>query len=149
VAGPADWREAQLRVDGWRSTLAHASARTPPLLQGDWSPRSGYAAGLQLADREDVTAVFTANDQMALGVIHALAQRGKRVPEDVSVVGFDDIPEAEFFLPGLTTIRQNFDEVGRLGLDLLVHILGDAGGEHHERPTIVPEFVLRASTAAP
>jgi LacI family transcriptional regulator len=146
VAGPSDWREAVLRIDGWRAALAAASMRTPPLLQGDWSPRSGYGAGLQLAGRDDVTAVFAANDQMALGVIHALAERGKRVPDDVSVVGFDDIPEAEFFLPGLTTVRQNFDEVGRRGLDLLVRILGDPDGEHRERLTIAPEFVLRAST---
>jgi DNA-binding LacI/PurR family transcriptional regulator len=134
VGGPADWREALLRVDGWRATLADASKRTPPLLQGDWSPRSGYAAG------------FAANDQMALGVIHALAQAGRRVPEDVSIVGFDDIPEAEFFLPGLTTVRQDFDEVGRLGLDLLVRILDDSATEHRERPTIAPELIVRAST---
>ncbi len=101
---------------------------------------------MQLAGHDDVTAVFAANDQMALGVIHALAERGKRVPHDVSVVGFDDIPEAEFFLPALTTVRQNFDEVGRRGLDLLVRILGDPAGEHRERLTIAPELVLRAST---
>ena len=146
VAGPSDWREAVLRIDGWRAALAAASMRTPSLLHGDWSPRSGYEAGLQLAARDDVTAVFAANDQMALGVIHALAERGKSVPDDVSVVGFDDIPEAEFFLPGLTTVRQNFDEVGRRGLDLLVRILGDPASEHRERLTIAPEFVLRAST---
>jgi DNA-binding LacI/PurR family transcriptional regulator len=148
VGGPSDWREALLRVDGWRATLAEASKRTPPLLHGDWSPRSGYAAGLELAPRVDVTAVFAGNDQMALGVIHALTKRGRRVPEDVSVVGFDDIPEAEFFLPGLTTVRQNFDEVGRLGLDLLVRILDDSAGVHRERPTIPPELVVRASTSA-
>jgi DNA-binding LacI/PurR family transcriptional regulator len=146
VGGPSDWREALLRVDGWRATLADASKRTPPLLEGDWSPRSGYAAGQELARRDDVTAVFAANDQMALGVIHALAQAGRRVPEDVSVVGFDDIPEAEFFLPGLTTVRQDFDEVGRLGLDLLVRILDDSATEHRERPTIAPQLVVRAST---
>jgi DNA-binding LacI/PurR family transcriptional regulator len=146
VGGPPDWREALLRVDGWRATLAEASKRTPPLLQGDWSPRSGYAAGLELARRDDVTAVFAANDQMALGVVHALTQGGRRVPEDVSVVGFDDIPEAEFFLPALTTVRQDFDEVGRLGLDLLVRILDDSAGQHRERPTIAPELVVRASS---
>jgi DNA-binding LacI/PurR family transcriptional regulator len=146
VGGPSDWREALLRADGWRATLAEASKRTPPLLHGDWSPRSGYAAGLELARRDDVTAVFAANDQMALGVIHALAEHRRRVPEDVSVVGFDDIPEAEFFLPPLTTVRQDFDEVGRLGLDLLVRMLVDSAGEHRERPTIAPELVVRASS---
>jgi DNA-binding LacI/PurR family transcriptional regulator len=149
VAGPTDWREAVLRVDGWRAASASAAAVTPHLIQGDWTPRSGYQAGLQLAERDDVTAVFAANDQMALGVIHALTRRGRRVPQDVSVVGFDDIPEAEFFLPGLTTVRQNFEEVGRRGLDLLVSILDDATGDHRERVTIAPEFVLRSSTAPP
>lgn len=148
IAGPSDWREALLRVDGWRATLAEAAKRAPPLLRGDWSPRSGYVAGLELALEDDVTAVFAANDQMALGVIHALTKRGRRVPDDVSIVGFDDIPEAEFFLPGLTTIRQNFDEVGRLGLDLLVRILDDSAGEQPERPTIAPELIVRASAVA-
>jgi DNA-binding LacI/PurR family transcriptional regulator len=149
VAGPADWREAVLRVDGWRAALTDASTRTPPVIPGDWSPRSGYAAGQQLADRDDVTAIFAGNDQMALGVIHALVQRGRRIPQDVSVVGFDDIPEAEFFLPALTTVRQNFDEVGRLGLALLVSILDGGAGEHRERVAIAADFMLRASTAAP
>jgi DNA-binding LacI/PurR family transcriptional regulator len=148
VAGPADWHEALLRIDGWRAALAAGSRPAPALLHGDWSPRSGYQAGLRIAEHPEVTAVFTGNDQMALGVIHALAERGRHVPQEVSVVGFDDIPEAEFFLPGLTTVRQNFDEVGRLGLDLLVRILDDSAGEHRERLTIAPEFVLRGSTAS-
>ncbi len=148
VAGPADWREAQLRVDGWREALAEAGKWAPPLYRGDWSPRSGWQAGIELAERAGVTAVFAANDQMALGVIHALHERGRAVPEDVSVVGFDDIPEAEFFLPALTTIRQDFDEVGRQGLHLLMTML-DSAGEHHERPMIAPQLVQRASVAKP
>ena len=146
VAGPSDWREAQLRVDGWRAALEEASARTPRALRGDWSPRSGYRAGAELARRREVTAVFAANDQMALGVIHALVERDVRVPEDVSVVGFDDIPEAEYFLPRLTTVRQDFDEVGRRGLDLLLHILGDLAEDHRERVMIAPTLVVRHSS---
>jgi DNA-binding LacI/PurR family transcriptional regulator len=84
---------------------------------------------------------------MALGVIHALVEHRRRVPEDVSVVGFDDIPEAEFFLPALTTVRQDFDEVGRRGLDLLLHNLGALAEDHRERVMIAPEFVVRRSTA--
>jgi DNA-binding LacI/PurR family transcriptional regulator len=147
VAGPSDWREAELRVEGWRAALEEASARTPRALRGDWSPRSGYRAGSEIARRDDVTAVFAANDQMALGVIHALVEHGRRVPEDVSVAGFDDIPEAEFFLPGLTTVRQDFDEVGRRGLDLLLHNLGALAEDHRERVMIAPELVVRRSTA--
>lgn len=147
VAGPPDWREAQLRVDGWRATLERASVSTPPLLRGDWSPRSGHAAGTQIADRDDVTAVFAANDQMALGVVHALTERGRRVPQDVSVVGFDDIPEAEYFLPALTTVRQDFDEVGRQGLALLLRNLGDLAEDHRQRLMIPPELVVRDSAS--
>lgn len=149
VAGPLDWREAVLRLDGWRATLAEAGAPVPPPLHGDWSPRSGHDAGLALADRDDVSAVFAGNDQMALGVVHALAERGRRVPEDVSIVGFDDIPEAEFLLPALTTVHQDFDEVGRRGLDLLLNNLEHAGEEHRERVTIAPALVVRNSAAAP
>ncbi len=149
VAGPLDWREAVLRLDGWRAALAEAGASVPAPLHGDWSPRSGHAAGLTIAERDDVTAVFAGNDQMALGVVHALAERGRRVPEDVSVVGFDDIPEAEFMLPALTTVHQDFDEVGRRGLDLLLHNLGNAAEEHRERVMIRPHLVVRGSTAPP
>ena len=120
LAGPQDWREAVLRLEGWRATLSEAGAEVPAPLSGDWSPRSGYDAGVHIAMRDDVTAVFAANDQMALGLLHALAERGRRVPEDVSVVGFDDIPEAEFFRPSLTTVHQDFNEVGRRGLELLL-----------------------------
>jgi DNA-binding LacI/PurR family transcriptional regulator len=147
VTGPLDWREAELRLEGWRDTLLAAGAPVPAPLSGDWSPRSGYDAGLELASRDDVTAVFAANDQMAVGLLHAMSERGRRVPEDVSVVGFDDIPEAEFFQPPLTTVHQDFDEVGRRGLELLLARI--------DRPdtlssvTIAPTLVSRASCAPP
>ena len=147
VEGPRDWREAVLRADGWRSALRDADADVPDPLSGDWSPRSGYVAGLELAARDDVTAVFAANDQMALGLLHALGERGRRVPEDVSVVGFDDIPEAEYFSPALTTVHQDFDEVGRRGLALLLARIDDA--KTQASVTIAPVLVSRASCASP
>jgi DNA-binding LacI/PurR family transcriptional regulator len=147
VAGPRDWREAVLRAEGWRSALQDADADVPDPLFGDWSPRSGYVAGLELAARDDVTAVFAANDQMALGLLHALGERGRRVPEDVSVVGFDDIPEAEYFSPALTTVHQDFDEVGRRGLALLLARIDYA--ETQASVTIAPVLVSRASCASP
>jgi DNA-binding LacI/PurR family transcriptional regulator len=147
VAGPLDWREAELRVEGWRDTLLAAGATVPAPLSGDWTPRSGYDAGLELAARDDVTAVFAGNDQMALGLVHALSERGRRVPEDVSVVGFDDIPEAEFFRPALTTVHQDFDEVGRRGLDLLLARIDQA--DTLANVTIAPTLVSRASCAPP
>ncbi len=147
VAGPRDWREAVLRAEGWSAALRDADADVPDPLSGDWSPRSGYVAGLELAARDDVTAVFAANDQMALGLLHALGERGRRVPEDVSVVGFDDIPEAEYFSPALTTVHQDFDEVGRRGLALLLARID--GAEAQPNVTIAPALVSRASCAPP
>ena len=113
AGGPRPHRRA-----GARSCDA-AGAPVPEILRGDWTPSSGYAAGRQLAARiragEDVTAVFLANDQMALGLLAALHEEGLEMPDDVSVVGFDDLPEAPYFTPPLTTVRQDFAELGRRG----------------------------------
>ena len=149
IAGPSDWREAELRVEGWRDALAEAGVRTPPLLRGDWSPASGYRIGRQLVERSDVTAVFAANDQMALGVLRAFSEHGIDVPADCSIVGFDDIPEAEYFIPPLTTVRQNFDEVGRAGLQALVAEMERPDPVRRARtPVLIPPMlILRASTA--
>jgi len=146
VAGPSNWLEAEGRTKGWRAALRDAGCDIPDPLTGDWSPRSGYEAGLKLPT--EATAVFVANDQMALGLLRALSERGIRVPGEVSVVGFDDIPEAEFFSPPLTTVRQNFALVGRRSIELLLEQLDTA--EPSTRRVVVPaEFVLRSSTAAP
>lgn len=148
VAGPEDWNEARLRTDGWQQALIDRGRRVPQLLRGDWTSRSGYGAGLELADRADVTAVFAANDQMALGVLRAFHDRGLVVPDDRSVVGFDDIPEAEFLIPGLTTVRQDFDAVGRKGLEQLVILL--EGRRTHRRVTLIePHLVVRSSSQRP
>ncbi len=113
IAGPTESLEAEQRVDGWRSTLEAAGVEPPPLLRGDWSARSGYELAPQLARTPGVTAVFVANDQMALGVLRYLHESGRAVPRDISIVGFDDIPEAAYFTPPLTTVRQDFSELGR------------------------------------
>jgi DNA-binding LacI/PurR family transcriptional regulator len=148
VAGPSDFLEAQQREDGWRSTLEKAGAEIPRMLTGDWSPRSGYRAGLQLAANPKVSAVFVANDQMALGVLRALNERGREIPREVSVVGFDDIPEAQYFTPPLTTVRQDFGEVGRSSLRMLLELM-QRSGHPPQRVTIAPELVVRRSTARP
>ncbi|HEY2948071.1 MAG TPA: LacI family DNA-binding transcriptional regulator [Micromonosporaceae bacterium] len=148
VAGPADWPEAVLRIDGWRAALAAAGVPAPPIVSGDWSARSGYAAGRRLVATPDLTAVFVANDQMALGVLHALHEAGIGVPERVSVVGFDDMPEAEFFLPALTTVRQDFDEVGRCGLRTMVEMI-DGSETFAAETRVAPSLVLRASSGPP
>ncbi|MEV7027697.1 LacI family DNA-binding transcriptional regulator [Kitasatospora sp. NPDC093558] len=144
VAGPANWLESQDREYGWRVTLQAAGAPVPEVERGDWSARSGYQAGLRIARLPDVTAVFCANDHMALGLLRALHEAGRPVPEDISVVGFDDIPEAAYFTPPLTTVRQDFGELGRRALELLVGELeGVAPAETQVQ--IAPEIVLRRS----
>jgi DNA-binding LacI/PurR family transcriptional regulator len=148
LAGPRDWLEAQQRVAGWRSVLADAGAEAPPVLAGDWSPRSGYELGRRLAADPSVTAVFVANDQMALGVLRALHEHGRQIPGSVSVVGFDDIPEAQYFTPPLTTVRQDFGEMGRSSLRMLLELM-QSSGQPPQRVTIAPELVVRRSTAPP
>nr|WP_189178731.1 LacI family DNA-binding transcriptional regulator [Microbispora rosea] len=148
VSGPADWLEAEGRIEGWRAVLTAAGRPIPDMLTGDWSPRSGYQAGKQLAAMAgDVTAVFVANDQMALGLLRAFTEEGVKVPEQISIVGFDDIPESEFFSPPLTTIRQDFGAVGRRSIDVLLRQIESGGALPHERLVVPPQFVLRASTA--
>jgi len=104
VAGPRYWDAAQKRLDGWRSALREAGIRIPRVLYGDWSPASGYKQGRRLAARDDVTAVFAANDHMAMGILRAFHEAGRDIPGDVSVVGFDDVPEAEYQMVPLTTV---------------------------------------------
>jgi DNA-binding LacI/PurR family transcriptional regulator len=113
-----------------------------PVIEGDWSADSGYIAGSRLDPR--ATAVFCANDQMATGVVHALADRGLSVPRDVSVVGFDDIPESQHSMPPLTTVHQDFDGVGRVAVEVLVARLdGEATPDY---PPFQPWLVTRGST---
>ncbi|MFM9443274.1 LacI family DNA-binding transcriptional regulator [Streptomyces acidiscabies] len=148
LSGPEDSFAAQRRTDAWRETLVQAGRPVPPPVSGDWSAESGYRAGLDLAAREDCTAVFAANDQMALGLLRALHESGRRVPGDVSVIGFDDIPEASSFLPPLTTLHQDFAEVGRLCVRAVLRKMRHDGPTHGT--TLVPtRLVVRESTAPP
>ena len=101
-----------------------------------------------LARMPEVTAVFAANDHLALGVLRALSERGRRVPEEISVVGFDDVPEAAYFIPPLTTVRPDFDAVARAGLAMLLAQI-EAGPGVAARHTIAPTLVHRASVAPP
>jgi DNA-binding LacI/PurR family transcriptional regulator len=153
VAGPASWLDAQEREIGWRRTLESRGAAVPePLTGGDWSARTGFELGHRVARDPGISAVFCANDHMALGLLRALQQAGRRVPEDVSVIGFDDIPEAEYFGPPLTTVRQDFDELGRRALRSLIQLI-DADlsgvGRAAVRVSIDPGLVVRASATRP
>ncbi|MET9437102.1 LacI family DNA-binding transcriptional regulator [Streptomyces sp. NPDC006551] len=145
IAGPLGWTSADRRAASWRTTLEAAGANVPELHVGDWSADSGYDLGRGLAERPDVTAVFASNDQMALGALRAFHEAGRRVPDDVSVVGYDDIPEAAHLLPPLTTVRTNFTEIGTRSLRLLLaHI--DGLTEPRVEPVVPVELIVRRST---
>jgi DNA-binding LacI/PurR family transcriptional regulator len=144
ITGPMDWVEAEQRRAGWRAAQADRGLLPGPELTGDWSAESGYAAGLQIAEDRDVTAVFAANDAMALGALKALHEKGRRVPEDVSVVGFDDVPEAAYYWPALTTVNQDFASLGRRAVELTLRALEGEADPVSE--LVEPEVVVRDSS---
>ncbi len=146
VSGPADSFDSIDRTEGWRSTLERAGAEVPPIIAGDWSAAGGFEAGKMLARIADVTAVFAANDQTALGVLRALHEQGRTVPDDVSVIGFDDTPEAGYFIPPLTTMRQHFEEVGRRALRMLVTQMEGQRDVPHE---LVPATLVQRRSVGP
>lgn len=146
LAGPTDWQEAEERIIGWRSALDAARAPVPELIRGDWTPRSGYELGENVLGIRDLTAIFVANDQMALGLLRRLHEAGREVPKDLSIVGFDDIPESAYFTPPLTTVRQDFSELGRRCLHILLAKI--EGEEFSMRVVVPPELVVRDSTSA-
>jgi DNA-binding LacI/PurR family transcriptional regulator len=150
VAGPETSFSAIHRAQSWRQTMERAGIAPPPVLRGDWSCESGYRHGLALGRRDDVTAVFAANDQMALGVMQALHELGRDIPGDISVVGFDDMAESRSFWPPLTTIRQDFGTVGRLSIRKLLDKVTEGASTDGDDKTVVPtELVVRRSTGGP
>lgn len=145
VGGPAGWMASEARRRGWQTELALAGRTVPAEFESaDWTAESGYRAGLEIAADRSVTAVLAINDVMALGVIKALHEHGLRVPEDVSVVGFDDRDESAFFQPALTTVRMDFTEVGRRAVESALRAL--RGETLATIPLIEPELKVRHST---
>jgi DNA-binding LacI/PurR family transcriptional regulator len=144
VSGPMGWTEAEGRLTGYEDAMRAAGLAPLAHWEGDWTPARGYELGRELAKRGDMTAVFVANDQMAIGVLHAFAEARLRVPDDVSVVGFDDIPEAGYLNPALTTVRQDFQAIGQKAIDLVTATLD---GSTTSVPLLPPELIIRDSTA--
>ncbi len=147
VAGPARSYSAERRRQSWHDTLQDRGCLVPEALVGDWSAESGYRAGVRLRDEPEVTAVFAANDQMAIGVLRAFREIGRDVPGDVSIVGFDGLPDAAQLWPPLTTVQQHPERVGAAAVDLLLAELG--GDAPAPVPLIGTELVIRESTAPP
>jgi LacI family transcriptional regulator len=148
VSGPASWHEARDRREGWKRALDKHRLDSDPALceEGDWSSETGAEAMETLLDRvPDLDAVVVANDRMALGAIHSLRGRGLRIPEDVAVTGFDDIDEAAWFAPPLTSVHQPLDEMGRQAVRRLWSEFGNGSSP----PVSIPlraELVIREST---
>ena len=156
ISGPLTWWEAQQREQGWQQALEEAGLQPDPSLKvaGDWYPSSG-ASGLEtlLTRHPDLQAVFVCNDPMAAGALQTARRLGRRVPEDLAIVGFDDVPEAAYYYPALTTIRQPLVELGALAVELLNRLLeqpapAGADGDGMAAPPawLQPQMVERGST---
>jgi DNA-binding LacI/PurR family transcriptional regulator len=142
VAGPETSYAAAARERGWRAALEGAGAIAPPLVRGGWTSESGLAAGRELAARADFSAVFAANDQMALGMLRALAEADRT---DVAVVGFDDVPDAAQYSPPLTTVHQDFDELGERAVAALADGI-ESGAAPAGVLTVPTTLVVRESS---
>jgi len=124
IAGPPDWLASRSRLRGWSRALTEAGAEIPEPVPGDWSPRSGLEAMRILLGR-GARAVFAANDQMAIGAMHAVHEAGLTVGGDVAIVGFDDLDVAEYLTPPLSSVQRDFRAVSRVGMrDLLARLDG-------------------------
>ena len=144
VAGPVRAGDAAERERGWRDELAEHRLEVVEPQHGDWSAASGYRIGLEL-DVEPGAAIFVGNDQMAIGLMSALRQRKLRVPNEVSIVGFDDIPEAGSLDPPLTTVRQDFEALGKMMMQKVLVGLDESDADHAD--ALLPtEFIERSST---
>jgi DNA-binding LacI/PurR family transcriptional regulator len=149
IAGSRRWWAARERAENWRAVLGAAGAPIPEPIEGDWSPQSGFRIGRTLARDPDVTAIFAANDEMAIGAIHALHEAGRMVPEDVSVIGFDDIPVAAHVTPPLTTFRSDNVALAAASFRYLTDYLSDPDTEPAPPPRHQHNLVIRRSTATP
>lgn len=147
ISGPLNWYDATMRHQSWLDTMKNHNLSSHMTVAGNWTPKSGYDALQSLIKRgEKFTGLVVANDQMALGAIAALNEHGLTVPDDVSVVGFDDIPESAYYLPALTTVHQDFAALGEHCVDYLVSLISNPETPVHQR-VLYPELIVRKSTA--
>ncbi|MBV8378590.1 MAG: substrate-binding domain-containing protein [Verrucomicrobia bacterium] len=146
LRGPVFWRAGRLRDVGWQKELKAARLPLGPVADGDWTAESGFKAAQELISNHwgKFTAVVVANDQMALGAIRAFEESSIHIPEQISLVGFDDIPEAGLFRPPLSTIKQDFASLGRLSIQCLTAQV-EPGRANVSNHMIQPSFVERES----
>jgi LacI family transcriptional regulator len=151
ITGPTDWWEAQEREAGWQEVMQQTGVYDLDILKvnGDWTAASGDV-GLHtlIARAPDIDAVFACNDQMALGAMQAARRLDLDIPKDLGIVGFDDIPEAAYFFPSLTTVRQNAIAVGAVAVEKMNQLIQSGLDENHQNPGvdwIKPRLIVRKS----
>jgi DNA-binding LacI/PurR family transcriptional regulator len=153
ISGPMDWWEARQRMSSWKETLAVAGleARNEYWTEGNWSSASGRQCAERLFEQyPEVDSIFVGNDQMALGVIQFASQKGLKIPQDLGIVGFDDIPESAYFCPPLTTVQQDQYAVGKVAVEETIKMIksGWLGTEpiHLKSVILPPSLVVRESS---
>lgn len=152
LSGPLEWWASRNRAPAYEAALAGHGLASVGSIEGSWSSASGYRAGVEIPLDQGVSAIVAGNDQMALGLLRALAERGISVPEDMSVTGFDDTPESAYYQPPLSTVRVDYERQGRALMNRLLATVGDEHGfevaiadEVADAPLLIP----RGSTAPP
>jgi LacI family transcriptional regulator len=153
ITGPQNWRSAQERIRGWKDALAVAGCSSDEcqMVEGAWTADSGENGFIKLLKSfPEMEAIFVSNDQMAIGVYQAAWLMGKHIPEDLAIVGFDDIPESAYFCPPLTTVRQDLSELGNLAVQAFVAVReaelnGDDKGST-QNLTLQPQLIIRKSS---
>ncbi len=155
ISGPPAWWESRQREQGWQEAMQAAGMNSCDLealrVAGDWYPSSGEKGLEELLHRcPDLEAVFACNDPMAAGALLAARRLGRRVPQDLAVVGYDDVPEAPYFFPSLTTIRQPLSELGGQAVDILNQMLSTPGGGQEiassQARWLHPQLIIRDSS---
>jgi LacI family transcriptional regulator len=152
ITGPVNWWEARGRSAGWREVIEAAgySDIDRLIVEGDWNPPSGEVGLQTLLDQNpNLDAVFISNDQMALGALQVARRQGLRVPEDLGIVGFDDIPEAAYFFPSLTTVRQNTRKLGALAVERISALIQARQENRVLEPDVSwvePRLIIRKSS---
>ena len=153
ISGPMDWWESQERYKGWRDTLINSGIDPEDrmIAEGNWSTKSGKKGFEQLKSTfPEMDAIFIANDQMSLGVLHTAYAEGIKVPNELSIVGFDGIPESEYYSPSLTTVAQNLEQLGRVAVEQLARMVEESNSEGElGEPiylTMKPELIVRRSS---
>lgn len=145
ISGPKDWYESEKRLQGFKKALKEKKLEDSLVWEGDWSASSGYDAAKKIVKIQKISAIFAGNDAMALGALKAISEAGLSVPENLSLVGFDDLPESQFFTPSLTTARQDFTEVGEQALAILLGLINKKKARMNV--AIKPEILIRESSA--